>query len=177
MGKRVKCPQCGTAVQVLGSDADDRSDEAYSLAPTCPKCKRELAKGAVLCIACGFNLKTGKKLGTVIKESEHPIGPHRLRICIIRGRKGKLTLVRPPGCLFFFRGPQRIDLTGYKSIVVNWFDNDSDSVTTVDLAGPDKRSIRIWQSFDIRPGADDEKNEVIDDLKAATGFQITSGRD
>src|SRR5258707_14510464 len=100
MGKQVKCPQCSRAIQVPGSAPDAGLGEAYSLAPTCPKCKRELAKGAVLCVACGFNLKTGKKLVPVINVSEHAIGPQRLGISIARGQKGKLTLVRPPGCLF-----------------------------------------------------------------------------
>lgn len=36
----------------------------------CPDCGKPLAEGAVICINCGFNLKTGKKLQTVFEEPE-----------------------------------------------------------------------------------------------------------
>src|SRR5260221_13221572 len=84
MGTRIKCPQCSATIQVPVSAPEGGESEGYALGPTCPKCKRDLEKGAVLCIACGFNLKTGKKLVPVIKESEYPIGPRRLGMSIIR---------------------------------------------------------------------------------------------
>ena len=36
----------------------------------CPSCKASLAPGAVLCVACGYNLKTGKKLSLVVEVDE-----------------------------------------------------------------------------------------------------------
>jgi hypothetical protein len=74
-GKRVKC-KCGQAVTVPDADpavdagfgdlaalADDHS-AASADGPTCPECGAGLDEGAVLCVNCGFNLKTGKRLGT-----------------------------------------------------------------------------------------------------------------
>jgi hypothetical protein len=36
----------------------------------CPSCSASLATDAVLCINCGFNLKTGKKLAAVVVETD-----------------------------------------------------------------------------------------------------------
>ena len=36
----------------------------------CPSCGQPLAAGAVICVGCGFNLKTGKHLSTSIGEAE-----------------------------------------------------------------------------------------------------------
>lgn len=38
----------------------------------CPSCKSAMQPGSVLCVSCGFNLKTGKKLGTAIGGSDAP---------------------------------------------------------------------------------------------------------
>ena len=36
----------------------------------CPSCSAALASGAILCVNCGFNLKTGKKLSAVVVETD-----------------------------------------------------------------------------------------------------------
>ena len=85
-GKRVKCPQCGGAITIPatppaespGSMAgllDEESVPAKPVAkpkpkPTqqpkaaavgkCPSCSAEIAMGAVLCVNCGLDLRTGK---------------------------------------------------------------------------------------------------------------------
>jgi len=38
----------------------------------CPGCGNELSAAAVICVNCGFNLKTGKKLQTVFEKEEEP---------------------------------------------------------------------------------------------------------
>lgn len=38
--------------------------------PKCPSCKSPLPASAVLCVNCGYNLKTGKKLAAVVVEVE-----------------------------------------------------------------------------------------------------------
>jgi hypothetical protein len=37
---------------------------AESTANTCPECGNTLAENAVLCVSCGFDLRSGRKLGT-----------------------------------------------------------------------------------------------------------------
>ncbi|QNN22952.1 hypothetical protein HED60_11965 [Planctomycetales bacterium ZRK34] len=45
----------------LGGGEDDEADDSGN----CPSCGQPLAIDAVLCIQCGFNRNTGKKIGTV----------------------------------------------------------------------------------------------------------------
>ncbi len=96
-GKRAKC-KCGqmmTVPQQLHSDEPDL-DALYDLAEDeparpartapqaavtipaqqagarCPSCSAPMQPGAVLCVNCGFNLKTGKKMGTAVGGSAPP---------------------------------------------------------------------------------------------------------
>ena len=60
--------------------ADEAADEqAESSEPsTCPKCNRTLEPGAVVCVECGINVKTGKELKTDVGE-ELAEAPERVR--------------------------------------------------------------------------------------------------
>jgi hypothetical protein len=62
--KKLRCPRCGTEFAPPAEAPADAG--ALALAPeedkTCPSCKAPMAAAAILCIHCGFNLKTGEKL-------------------------------------------------------------------------------------------------------------------
>lgn len=64
-GKQVRCPRCGTAFKPA-ADVGPATDTPIRLAPEaegqCPSCQVVLAPGAVLCVSCGFNLRTGQKV-------------------------------------------------------------------------------------------------------------------
>ena len=78
-GKRVKC-KCGQPMSIPAADpADDAGDfgdlaaladgapttpGAVAGGPTCPGCGSGVDPAAVICVNCGQNLKTGKKLKT-----------------------------------------------------------------------------------------------------------------
>ena len=66
-GKKVKCPACGHLTLVPLPNGDEQ-ERALTLQQSehgeCPSCQAELAANAILCIECGFNLKTGKKVKT-----------------------------------------------------------------------------------------------------------------
>ncbi len=93
-GKTARCPKCGKVLQVPsntksiaspsakgGTSAKSTSpksqggvdqkvwDELGLFAPTegveCPQCHAELPKHAVLCIHCGYDFKTGRRLKTL----------------------------------------------------------------------------------------------------------------
>jgi hypothetical protein len=91
-GKKAKCPRCAAVMTAPSSDEDRtgasrvaqavaplpvataartrHGDEAdgYSVhetGPTCPGCHKVLARGAVLCVDCGIDLRTGRRLKTV----------------------------------------------------------------------------------------------------------------
>lgn len=91
-GKKVKCPECGSAIQVPGGQAsnpavaaspaatpgaqpvgasaignpmNDLFDEegfGNNIAAICPNCHAEMSAEAVLCTSCGFNKTTGESL-------------------------------------------------------------------------------------------------------------------
>ena len=69
-GLPADCPHCGkrnTAAARAGAPNKDMTiqHDAPSLAGgrLCPSCKTQIARDAVLCIHCGYNLATGKKVG------------------------------------------------------------------------------------------------------------------
>jgi hypothetical protein len=95
-GKRSKCPECAaisivpgdpepapaavpTAIQeavpgagvarVALSAAEDTIAVA-DVGPTCPGCRKVLPRGAVLCVSCGHDLRTGKQLETAYEPFE-----------------------------------------------------------------------------------------------------------
>lgn len=47
-----------------------KSPTATSVSGTCPSCKKPLKPGAVVCVACGFHTKQGKKLETAKGDDE-----------------------------------------------------------------------------------------------------------
>ena len=99
-GKAVKCPACGepiavpasesssAAAQSAGSEADGLEgllDEvelkASSTGRRCPECRTDMLPDDVLCVKCGYNTETGRKLGTRRtgrkQESGKPVGRFR----------------------------------------------------------------------------------------------------
>lgn len=80
VGRKAKCPKCGNILIVEApppAPADELDDALYELggqeqaaatqqsaATICPSCRAAMAAGAVLCTSCGYDTRTGKKLGT-----------------------------------------------------------------------------------------------------------------
>ena len=76
-GRRVKCPDCSEPISIPGGEStfdevgsgmaellDEIGMEATRTGIRCPNCRSDLQADAVLCIACGYNLETGKLLTT-----------------------------------------------------------------------------------------------------------------
>ena len=51
-GKRIKCPGCKKPI-VVGQDDGGTP---------CPECDAVIPKGGVLCLTCGYNMRTGQKV-------------------------------------------------------------------------------------------------------------------
>lgn len=73
-GKKLRCPRCQTAFVPPAKAAPLGETDAIRLAPeaerSCPSCQAAMAPNAVLCIACGFDLRTGEKRETVKKTKK-----------------------------------------------------------------------------------------------------------
>ncbi len=83
-GKKVRCPNCQAVIRVpadMGSAADTSAnmpDPLPSQEPAkasrpesgiqCPSCQAPLDENAVICVQCGLDLRTGKKLTTDMDE-------------------------------------------------------------------------------------------------------------
>ncbi len=54
-GKQAKCPRCGSSVTIPSPEIKET---------VCPSCGKPMEDGAVICMKCGFNKKTGRRLAT-----------------------------------------------------------------------------------------------------------------
>ncbi len=95
-GKKVRCPACKEPVTIpsgkksgkksaakvaaaasapsaddgVGSLLDEVGFQRSGGAGRCPNCKEDLLEEAVLCVACGYNLDTGKMLKSKVKRAD-----------------------------------------------------------------------------------------------------------
>ena len=90
-GKKVKCPKCGKGLTIPAATAAAASsarrparkvldpmeallDEANVKAPTtgpiCPDCGMPISPGAKICIDCGYNLETERRMKTISGNDE-----------------------------------------------------------------------------------------------------------
>ena len=91
-GKKVRCPACKEPVTIPGGKKSKAKIAAAASAPSaddgvgslldevgfqrsggagrCPNCKEDLLEEAVLCVACGYNLETGKMLKSKVKRAD-----------------------------------------------------------------------------------------------------------
>src|SRR5207245_1675133 len=62
-GRKVRCPSCKDLVRVPG-EAEEPAGFGVEQVRKCPNCKREWPLDAVVCIECGYNFETGRKMRT-----------------------------------------------------------------------------------------------------------------
>lgn len=71
-GKKARCPGCKEVLTVPHAPAPEAAAAAVAAptakASTCPSCSGSLPDGAVFCVACGYDLRSGKKLETVTSD-------------------------------------------------------------------------------------------------------------
>lgn len=75
LGKRIRC-KCGAAVAMppdpTEPDVADLSGLISGITAAtspCPSCGASMDDAAVICVGCGFNKKTGKRIHSAVKES------------------------------------------------------------------------------------------------------------
>jgi uncharacterized Zn finger protein (UPF0148 family) len=68
-GKKARCPGCKEVLTVpYAPEAAAAAAAPAAQTPACPNCNGSLAEGAVFCVACGFDLRSGKKHETVTSD-------------------------------------------------------------------------------------------------------------
>ena len=85
-GKRVKCPKCNEPLTIPAAKAptpaarpgggiadllDEVGVRGARLGAGCPECGADVQPGAILCIHCGFNFATGRKMYTEADDSQY----------------------------------------------------------------------------------------------------------
>ena len=78
-GRKARCKECG-AVMVMPAGPPDEVGEQTTQQPAdttlsapsdrCPSCGSTINPGAVICVACGFNMKEGKHIETDVGSDE-----------------------------------------------------------------------------------------------------------
>ena len=78
-GRKVRCKQCGGVLVMpaeppgaAGAEATQQPVAAALASPSdrCPSCGSPINPGAVICVACGFNMKEGKQIKTDVGSDE-----------------------------------------------------------------------------------------------------------
>ncbi len=71
-GKRIRCPGCGTVLEVPSAEAIGQASEPSEKKPvsgrSCPWCTVQLPDDAVVCLSCGYDFRTGRKAAAVKQE-------------------------------------------------------------------------------------------------------------
>jgi len=68
-GLLLQCPNCGREITVPLAASESNT-------PICPQCAKPLSPDAVLCVQCGYNLRTGQCLTTAFSTSETDKGKY-----------------------------------------------------------------------------------------------------
>jgi hypothetical protein len=72
IGKRIRCPACRAILEVrapvVATPAEGGALQRKQVI-SCPGCKKEWPKDTVICVECGYNIKTGEQLKT--KSTRH----------------------------------------------------------------------------------------------------------
>ncbi len=77
-GRKIKCPKCAAAFRVPAPQPEPEPEPEPAPVPdltaqapaeaACPNCNADMAPAAVICMACGYNRRTGKQLSTDLEE-------------------------------------------------------------------------------------------------------------
>src|SRR5262249_1236436 len=99
-GKRVQCPACGKAVRVPDEEAEVSAGYGMEAYRKCPHCKREWPEETVVCVECGYNFETGKRMRTEVDVADRVIdagvtwlGTYTRLVISNQGKSGPLLTV------------------------------------------------------------------------------------
>jgi hypothetical protein len=169
-GRRVRCPACQGLVRLPG-EPQGQAGYGIEKARKCPGCKREWPVDTVLCIDCGHNFETGRKLRTkynvpdrVLDVGASWLGPYA-RYRVFRNERGRACLNVSRTFLFLPLGSATYDLSDYRAVLTDFAAGDDDSPDTfyLELEGRGERAVRIFRS------SDEEKFKELTDLLAQAG--------
>jgi hypothetical protein len=149
----------------------------FKNAVRCPECQSDWPTGTEVCIECGYNFRTGKKLKTKVKLAERELargGTVFLGDWSLHARRnedGELIVVRVSRwwSIPLFRTVW--NLTGYNRLVTDYHVTGEDAnadLFYLDAEGPKRRTIRLYAG-----GDQEAMHAIIDGLKELGTFEVT----
>jgi hypothetical protein len=177
--ERVRCPGCQALLDVpvsLQMEAPLPETVALEETLTCPSCRHQWPPETVLCVQCGYNFRTGKKLKRKyqVRDETVVLGLTWLgtydRFTVRRDKKGRLELIRESRFLWIPFGTAVIPLKDYDAVATD-YELRSDGRNQYDyffleLQGRG-RPYRIWSG-----GNEGHMHALVDLLKQVAGLTI-----
>jgi hypothetical protein len=175
-GNQMRCPACRELVRVPAAGGEAPDGYAVEKVRKCPGCKREWPLDAVICVDCGYNFETGRKMKTKYKVPDRVLDVGAVwagtytRYRVYRDARGKPRLDITKKFLFLPVGGASHDLSAYRAVLTDYAVGDEEeSVGTfyLKLAGPGQREVRIFRSSD-----EEAMKELIDLVVQAGRLEI-----
>jgi hypothetical protein len=121
-GTTYQCSHCRTVIEIPGSSPKD-ARKGYGVerrTRTCPGCARRLAPEAVVCIECGYDFRSGKRIRKRSGDARSwvygvPALGWYTRYAILQDRKGDWFLVIRSYFLFLPMSARQYDLALYEA--------------------------------------------------------------
>jgi len=185
-GKKVRCTGCQAVMLVPAAElpeaavvVEDEAEEAgYAMEKVlkCPGCKHEWPVDTKVCIDCGYNFETGRKMQTKynIRDRFVDLGSPALgtftRYRVFRNAKGKPSLMVSRRFLFIPLGNKTYDLTGFRAILTDCVVGDEEEggeVYYLTLEGPRWGKVKLLRSSNER-----KWREVLDMVQQAGRLEV-----
>lgn len=177
--RRIRCPTCQTVLDVpaeLRDEADAPETVAVVEELTCPGCRKRWPTDTAVCIDCGHDFRSGRKVRRTVQATEETVNMGwsgffgYTRFTVRRDPKNRWWLVKRTWFLFFGGKPTEIPLSEYTAVATDHQQSGDDEEAThkfyLYLEGRGK-SRRIWSG-----GRDDKMRELIDVLRTNVGLAI-----
>lgn len=170
-GRDVCCPACREVVAVPAGGDDAPGSYAVEQVLRCPGCKREWPLATVVCVDCGHNFQTGRKLRTKYRVAETIIevgsrwAGSSTQYRVYRNGRGKACLTLSSRLLFIPTGTVTYDLGDYNAVYTDFTPGDDENPDAfhLELRGPGARPVVIFNS------SNEEKMRELADALAAVG--------
>lgn len=162
-----------------GAGPADPQTDAYQLESirTCPKCRKQWPEKTVICIDCGYNFRTGKKLerAHAAREDFVELGTRAIgsysRYTVRQDRDGRRSLILESWLLWVPSAPRILDLWNYDTIAtdygVEYGDQHSVESYSLELQGPRAQPVEIWSG-----SSDDDMRALIGLLQKRAGLTV-----
>lgn len=172
-GRQMRCPACRQLLRVPG-EPDDAGGYAVEQVLKCKGCRREWPVGTVVCVECGYNFETGRKLRTKVQVPDRVIevgsgwaGTYT-RYRVYRDGRGKPRLGVSRKLLFVPLGETTYDLSAYRAVLTDYSGDDDEGGTYyLELEAPGRRPEAIFAEAN-----EEAMRELVELIARAGGLEI-----